>query len=125
MKDNDHWSECWVGSEPHKGSSIINTKTREVIAYFGGDESTHAIVTVVVAAHNAALAATAAPVMQPEMKKIGWMWKKWGWTVTAHSKHREIHRVMDFSQPPESTKLSPDFISLEPIYIAATNRSQP
>ncbi|WP_242183311.1 YuiA family protein [Sphingomonas sp. CARO-RG-8B-R24-01] len=54
------WRERWYGSEPQKGSAIVDERGN-LIAYFGGDESTHKATTAVVSAHNATLAHTARP----------------------------------------------------------------
>jgi len=54
------WRERWYGSEPQKGSAILDERGN-LIAYFGGDEVTHTATTATVAAHNAALAHPAAP----------------------------------------------------------------
>lgn len=51
------WRERWYGSEPEKGSAITDERGN-LVAYFGGDETTHAAVTKIVALHNAALSAT-------------------------------------------------------------------
>ena len=49
------WRERWYGSDPQKGSAITD-EHGNLIAYFGGDEATHAAVTKAVIAHNSALA---------------------------------------------------------------------
>lgn len=52
-------------------------------------------------------------------RAVAWMWKQWGWCVTAHGKHRQIVRYVDFSKPPVSTIESPDFVSIEPLFTSA------
>jgi hypothetical protein len=54
------WRERWYGSEPQKGSAILDERGN-LIAYFGGDEATHKATTATVTAHNEALAHPAAP----------------------------------------------------------------
>ncbi|WP_203309805.1 hypothetical protein [Sphingomonas beigongshangi] len=51
------WRERWYGSEPQRGSAIVDERGN-LVAYLGGDEATHTITTAIVAAHNAALAAS-------------------------------------------------------------------
>lgn len=53
------WRERWHGSEPEKGSAVVDYRGN-MIAYLGGDEATHAAVTQVVAAHNAILSTLSA-----------------------------------------------------------------
>lgn len=48
------WRGRWYGSEPQKGSAIVDERGN-LIAYFGGDKETHKATTAAVAAHNAAL----------------------------------------------------------------------
>lgn len=56
-----YWIERWYGSEPERGSAIciVGPTDRsghgELLAYLGGDETTHKAVGIIVAAHNAAL----------------------------------------------------------------------
>ena len=50
------WRERWYGSEPQKGSAIVDERGN-LIAYFGGDETTHKATTAAVSAHNASIAA--------------------------------------------------------------------
>ena len=49
------WRERWYGSEPQKGSAIVDERGN-LIAYFGGDETTHKATTAAVSAHNASMA---------------------------------------------------------------------
>jgi hypothetical protein len=75
------WLERWHGSEPQKGSAIVDERGN-LIAYFGGDEVTHKATTAIVAAHNAAFAHTARPVAGDEdvervaraISPIWWAW---------------------------------------------------
>lgn len=48
------WRERWYGSDPQKGSAIVD-ESGNLIAYLGGDEATHKAATAIAAAHNAAL----------------------------------------------------------------------
>lgn len=48
------WRERWYGSEPQRGSAIVD-EAGNLVAHFGGDETTHAATTATVAAHNEAL----------------------------------------------------------------------
>ncbi len=52
------WRERWYGSDPQRGSAIVD-EAGNLIAYFGGDRETHRATTAAVAAHNAGLAAPA------------------------------------------------------------------
>jgi hypothetical protein len=54
------WRERWYGSEPQKGSAIVDERGN-LIAYFGGDEATHKATTAAVSAHNAALSRLTEP----------------------------------------------------------------
>jgi len=49
------WLERWYGSEPQKGSAIVDERGT-LIAYFGGDKTTHKATTAAVSAHNAFIA---------------------------------------------------------------------
>lgn len=51
------WRERWYGSDPQQGSAITDERGN-LIAYFGGDNATHAAVTKAVAVHNATIPAT-------------------------------------------------------------------
>lgn len=64
------WRERWYGSEPQKGSSIVDERGN-LIAYFGGDEATHKAATAAVSAHNATLAHTARPDAGDEVERVG------------------------------------------------------
>jgi len=49
---NQKWLERWNGSDSEKGSSVLGEDGRTVIAYLGGDETTHEGATKLVFAHN-------------------------------------------------------------------------
>jgi len=51
------WRERWYGSEPQRGSAIVDARGN-LIVHFGGDEGTHRLTTKIVSAHNAAMLAT-------------------------------------------------------------------
>lgn len=60
-REASRWSERWYGSEPERGSAIVDERGN-LIVHIGGDEATHHITTTIVAAHNAALDALPADV---------------------------------------------------------------
>jgi hypothetical protein len=64
------WRERWYGSEPQKGSAIVDERGN-LIAYFGGDETTHKATTAAVFAHNAALDARPATSQQDARGDFG------------------------------------------------------
>ncbi len=61
------WRERWYGSEPQKGSAIVDERGN-LIAYFGGDETTHKATTAAVSAHNASIG-TQPATSQEELRK--------------------------------------------------------
>lgn len=58
-----NWREGWYGSEPQRGSSIVDERGN-LIVYLGGNEETHRLTTKIVAAHNRAFAAAAGSVLE-------------------------------------------------------------
>lgn len=48
------WQERWLSSDPQRGSSIV-TQAGDLVAHFGGDVETHALVGKVVQIHNTLL----------------------------------------------------------------------
>lgn len=68
-REGVRWRERWYGSEPQKGSAVVD-EWGNLIAHLGGDEATHAAVTRLVAAHNVTLSADA--IRQGEGKYLVW-----------------------------------------------------
>jgi hypothetical protein len=69
------WIERWHGSGPDRGWAIWETNNGNRIAYVGEGEHSERLTSVIVAAHNAALAApsadrAAAPVGQPAAQAV-------------------------------------------------------
>lgn len=59
--------------------------------------------------------------VEPPPKPVAWMWKEWGWCVTAHGKNRQIITRVDQVKPPQCTIDAVTFVSLHPLYLQPDN----